>query len=151
MFCIPCKTVIWRDRWLYCSLDGEKGLERIEVGVNSSFVALIATESVSIAVPWLLLPPEVGVNRHYLTNVLESQIKFLICLESKAGSGSTSLVPRPRPKNRKRGLVYSASVHFLSIMTSQNFEEPIRLQNETTRNVIPSHAHKAKSADYAIW
>ena len=35
-----------------------------EVGVNSSFVALIATESVSIAIPWLLLPPEVGVNRH---------------------------------------------------------------------------------------
>ena len=32
-----------------------------------------------------------------------------------------------------------------------HFEEPIRLQNETTRNVIPSHAHKAKSADYAIW
>ena len=35
-----------------------------EVGVNSSFVALIATESVSIAIPWPLLPPEVGVNRH---------------------------------------------------------------------------------------
>ena len=35
-----------------------------EVGVNSSFVALIATESVSIALSWLLLPPEVGVNRH---------------------------------------------------------------------------------------
>ena len=35
-----------------------------EVGVNSSFVALIATESVSIAIPWLLLRPEVGVNRH---------------------------------------------------------------------------------------
>ena len=36
----------------------------MEVGVNSSFVALIATESVSIAIPWPLLPPEVGVNRH---------------------------------------------------------------------------------------
>ena len=35
-----------------------------EVGVNSSFVALIATESVSIAIPWLLFPSEVGVNRH---------------------------------------------------------------------------------------
>ena len=27
-------------------------------------MALIATESVSIALSWLLLPPEVGVNRH---------------------------------------------------------------------------------------
>ena len=45
----------------------------------------------------------------------------------------------------------SVSIHFLSTITSQNFEEPIRLQNETTRNVIPSHAHKAKGADYAIW
>ena len=35
-----------------------------EVGVNSCLVALIATESVSIALQWLLLPPEVGVNRH---------------------------------------------------------------------------------------
>ena len=35
-----------------------------EVGVNSSFVALNATKSVSIAIPWPLLPPEVGVNRH---------------------------------------------------------------------------------------
>ena len=32
--------------------------------VNSCLVALIATESVSIALSWLLLPPEVGVNRH---------------------------------------------------------------------------------------
>ena len=45
----------------------------------------------------------------------------------------------------------SVSVYFLSTITSQNFEEPIRLQNETTWNVIPSHAHEAKSADYAIW
>ena len=37
-----------------------------EVSVNSSFVALIASESVSIVIPWLLLPPEVGVNRHGL-------------------------------------------------------------------------------------
>ena len=42
----------------------------------------------------------------------------------------------------------SASVHFLSTITASNFEEPIGLQNETTRNVIPSHEHKAKSADY---
>ena len=35
-----------------------------EVGVNSCLVALIATESVSIAFSWLLLPPEVGFNRH---------------------------------------------------------------------------------------
>ena len=25
------------------------------------------------------------------------------------------------------------------------------MQNETMRNVIPSHAHEAKSANYAIW
>ena len=37
-----------------------------EVGVNSCSVAFIATESVSIALSWLLLPPEVGVNRHGL-------------------------------------------------------------------------------------
>ena len=37
-----------------------------EVGVNSCLVAFIATESVSIALSWLLLPPEVGVNRHGL-------------------------------------------------------------------------------------
>ena len=43
-----------------------------EVGVNSYLVALIATESVSIALSWLLLPPEVGVNRHspFLMNFL---------------------------------------------------------------------------------
>ena len=35
-----------------------------EVGVNSCLMALIATKSVSIALLWLLLPPEVGVNRH---------------------------------------------------------------------------------------
>ena len=35
-----------------------------EVGVNSCLVALVARESVSIALSWLLLPPEVGVNRH---------------------------------------------------------------------------------------
>ena len=37
-----------------------------KVGVNSSFVALIATELVSIAIPWPLLPLEGGVNRHGL-------------------------------------------------------------------------------------
>ena len=37
-----------------------------EVGVNSCLVAFIATESVSIALSWLLLPPEVGINRHGL-------------------------------------------------------------------------------------
>ena len=41
-----------------------------EVGVNSCLVALIATESVSIALSWLLLPPEVGVNRHGLNNII---------------------------------------------------------------------------------
>ena len=35
-------------------------------------------------------------------------------------------------------------MYFLSTITSQNFEEPITLQNET---MIPSHALKAKSAD----
>ena len=39
---------------------------RTEVGVNSCLVALIATESVSIALSWLLFPPEVCVNRHGL-------------------------------------------------------------------------------------
>ena len=48
-----------------------------EVGVNSCLVALIATESVSIALSWLLLPPEVGVNRHGLFRVLES-LHFVI-------------------------------------------------------------------------
>ena len=43
-----------------------EGKPGTEVSVNSCFVALIATESVSIAIPWLLLPPEVGVNRHSL-------------------------------------------------------------------------------------
>ena len=41
-----------------------------EVGVNSCLVALIATESVSIALSWLLLPPEVGVNRHGLLIII---------------------------------------------------------------------------------
>ena len=42
-----------------------------EVGVNSTFVALIATKSVSIAIQWPLLPQEVGVNRQALClNVL---------------------------------------------------------------------------------
>ena len=44
-----------------------------EVGVNSCLVALIATESVSIALSWLLLPPEVGVNRHGLKKAVTSQ------------------------------------------------------------------------------
>ena len=44
-----------------------------EVGVNSYLVALIATESVSIALSWLLLPPEVGVNRHGLKKAVTSQ------------------------------------------------------------------------------
>ena len=59
-------------------------------------------------------------------------------------ASSPGLVPscRPRPKNRERGLV---------AFPSQNFEEPIRLQNDTMRNVIQSHAHEAKSADYAIY
>ena len=47
-----------------------------KVGVNNSFVALIATESVSIAIPWLLLPLEVGVNRHGLQEI-----------ETKVGGG----------------------------------------------------------------
>ena len=37
----------------------------------------------------------------------------------------------------------SVSVYFLSTIASQNFEEPIKLWNETTWNVIPSHVHKA--------
>ena len=61
-----------------------------------------------------------------------------------------SLIPKAPPKKSGKG-PGSVSVHFLSTITSHNFEEPIRLQNETTRNIIPSHAHEAKSADYAIW
>ena len=61
-------------------------------------------------------------------------------------------LPRPQAPPEKSGKgPGSVCVYFLSTITSQNFEEPIRLQNETTRNVIPSHAHKAKSTDYAIW
>ena len=41
-----------------------------EVGVNNCFVTLIATESVSIAIPWPLLPLEVSVNRHGLLFLL---------------------------------------------------------------------------------
>ena len=62
-----------------------------------------------------------------------------------------ALFPGPARKIGKGACHGSASVHFLSTITASNFEEPIRLQNETTRNVIPSHVHKAKSADYAIW
>ena len=51
--CLQLKIVTWRQR------EGGRW-----VGVNSCWVALIATESVSIAFLWLLLPPEVGVNRH---------------------------------------------------------------------------------------
>ena len=49
----------------------------MEVGVNSSFVALIATESVSIAILWLLLPPEVGVNKHGLEKITECSLLHL--------------------------------------------------------------------------
>ena len=41
-----------------------------EVSVNSCLLALIATKSVSIALSWLLLPPEVGVNRHGLQFII---------------------------------------------------------------------------------
>ena len=39
-------------------------------------MALIATESVSIAIPWLLLSPEVGVNRHGQNKI----VVLAICL-----------------------------------------------------------------------
>ena len=53
-----------------------------------------------------------------------------------------SLVPWPRAPPEKLGKgPGSASMRFLTTITSQNFEEPIRLQNETMRNVIPSHAN----------
>ena len=50
---LQLKIVIWRWR------EGGRW-----VGVNSCLVGLITTESVSITFLWLLLPPEVGVNRH---------------------------------------------------------------------------------------
>ena len=71
---------------------------------------------------------------HYLQLVYYTDIALSQAPPEKSGKGTGS-----------------ASVDFLSTITSQNFEEPIRLQNETMRNVIPSHAHEAKSADYAIW
>ena len=40
------------------------GKPATEVGVSSCLVTLIATESVSTALLWLLSPPEVGINRH---------------------------------------------------------------------------------------
>ena len=43
------------------------------------------------------------------TNVLESQIKFLTFLESKAGSGTPSLVPRPEEGEEKKGPGFSRS------------------------------------------
>ena len=58
--------------------------------------------------------------------------------------------PQAPPKISGKG-PGSISAYFLLTNTSQNFEEPIRLLNETKRNVIPSHALEAKSADYAIW
>ena len=60
-----------------------------EVGVNSCLVALIATETVSIALLWRLLPPEVGVNRHGLYNlVLPYASTFSICL-------TLTIAPKP--------------------------------------------------------
>ena len=58
--------------------------------------------------------------------------------------------PQAQPEISGKG-PGSISVYFLLTITSQNFEESIRLQNKTTWNVIPSHAHEARSADYAIW
>ena len=46
---------------------------------NSCFVALIATESVSIAIPWPLLPLEVGVNRHGLFKIAIQGQSWSLC------------------------------------------------------------------------
>ena len=63
---------------------------------------------------------------------------------------TVEIYPRPQAPPEKSGKgPGSVSVYFLSTITSQNFEEPIRLRNETMRNVMPSHAHEAKSADCA--
>ena len=60
--------------------------------------------------------------------------------------------PRHQAPSEKMGKgPGSVSVYFLSTFATQSFEEPIRLWNESTWNVISSHAHEAKWADYAIW
>ena len=59
----------------------------MEVSVNSCFVALIATELVPIAILWLLLSPEVGVNRHGLIIML---VNFAVLLYSKHCRRGTS-------------------------------------------------------------
>ena len=70
MACLPstyistaCGIIVWRGEITLLQMQLFL-TQAAEVGVISCSVALIATESVSIVIPWLLLPPEVGVNRH---------------------------------------------------------------------------------------
>ena len=77
-----------RGRW-----EGKPGTE---VGVNSCFVALIATESVSIAIPWLLLPPEVGVNRHGLRVISGWLQEEVSDFHGKLGAKGTNYIVKPR-------------------------------------------------------
>ena len=57
---IPVHSASHRLSHANCTVGRKLGTE---VGVNSCLVALIGTKSVSIALSWLLLPPEVSVNR----------------------------------------------------------------------------------------
>ena len=60
-----------------------------------------------------------------------------------------SLVPSPSSKHRQRCLVAFLCI-FCRPLPLKIFEEPMTLQNKTMQNVIPSHAHKAKSADAVV-
>ena len=79
---------------------------------------------------------------------VKQKLRAYVQKEAERGARVASSPGPPEKLGKGSG---SASVHFLLTITSSNFEEPIKLQNETTQNVIPSHAHEAKSVDYAIW
>ena len=66
---IPVHSASHRLSHANCTVGRKLGTE---VGVNSCLVALIGTKSVSVALQWLLLPPEVSVNRHGLTYLRSS-------------------------------------------------------------------------------
>ena len=61
--------------------------------------------------------------------------------------GVASIVRRPRPKNRERGLVAFPSIFCRPLPLKILSSHSIGLQNETMRNVIPSHVHEGKSND----
>ena len=110
-----CKTVTWRDRWLYCSLDKEKSLEQ---------------RSVSIALSWLLLPPEVGVNRHGLNSI-----------ESVNHSPSPLLFsPTPTASPVHAPTHDSPPLHLAPLTVSLPFQYTHKLSSTLTN--IPAHSGK---------